>query len=230
MTDSGRILVVDDEPAVREVLSDYFVERGYIVCTAADGVEALAAFARERPGIVLLDVRMPRLDGLQVLKRLREADPDVAVIMVTANEDVALARETLSIGAFDYVAKPFDFEHLNQMVASAFFHSGRAPLPLGAADVGPQPVDPWSGLVADVFRCVRGMDPEARASTGARLEDAALAAARAAMAGRLAEAVPHLIEIKLLVTVAGRLGDLPPSERAVIAGALETAEAALSSI
>lgn len=226
MTDSGRILVVDDEAPVREVLSDYFVERGYVVFTAAGGEEALAAFARERPDIVLLDVRMPGLDGLQVLKRLRAADPDVAVIMVTANEDVALARETLSIGAFDYVAKPFDFEHLNRMVVTAFFRSGRAPL--GAADFAP-PVDPWSRLVADVFRCVRRMDPDARASTGARLEDAALAAAREAMAGRLAEAVPYLIEIRLLATVASRLGDLPASARAVIDGALGTAEAALPS-
>lgn len=224
MTDPGRILVVDDEAPVREVLSDYFVERGYAVFTAADGQEALAAFARERPDIVLLDVRMPGLDGVQVLKRFREADPDVAVIMVTANEDVALARETLSIGAFDYVAKPFDFEHLNQMVVTALFHSGR--VPVGDGGFAPPPIDPWSRLVADVFRCVRGMDADARASTGVRLEGAALGAAREAMAGRLAEAVPHLIEIKLLVGVASRLGDLPASARSVIDGALETAEAA----
>jgi two-component system, response regulator, stage 0 sporulation protein F len=227
MTDSGRILIVDDEAAVREVLSDYFVERGYAVFTAADGGEGLAVFARERPDVVLLDVRMPGLDGLQVLKRLRAADPDVAVIMVTANEDVALAREMLSIGAFDYVSKPFDFEHLNRMVVTAFAHSGRAPL--GAADFAPPLVDPWSRLVADVFRGVRGMDAGARASTGARLEGAALAAARDVMAGRFAEAVPHLIEIKLLVSVASRLGDLPASVRVVIDLALETAEAALPS-
>ena len=84
MTDIGRVLIVDDEAPVRELLSDYFVERRFTVNTAADGQEALAAFARERPDVVLLDVRMPRLDGLSVLRRLREADPGVAVIMVTA--------------------------------------------------------------------------------------------------------------------------------------------------
>lgn len=227
MTDSGRILIVDDEAAVRGVLGDYFVEHGYAVFTAADGGEALALFAREHPHVVLLDVRMPGLDGLQVLKRLRAADPDVAVIMVTANEDVVLAREMLSIGAFDYVPKPFDFEHLNRMVVTAVAHSGRAPL--GAAGLAPPPVDPWSRLVTDVFWCVRGMDADVRASTGVRLEAAALAAARDVMAGRFAEAVPHLIEIKLLVTVASRFGGLPASARAVIDGAIEAAEAALPS-
>jgi two-component system, response regulator, stage 0 sporulation protein F len=208
MTDAGRILVVDDEAPVREVLSDYFVERGYAVFTAADGEEALAAFAREGPGIVLLDVRMPGLDGVRVLKRLREADPDVAVIMVTANEDVALARETLSIGAFDYVAKPFDFEHLNRMVVTAFVHSDRAPL--GAAELAPPPIDPWCRLVADVFRCVRGMEPDGRASTGVRLEDAALGAAREALAGRLAEGGSPDKGNKHGATRARRLGAITP--------------------
>jgi two-component system response regulator (stage 0 sporulation protein F) len=225
MKEPGRILIVDDEAPVREVLNDYFVERGYVVFMASNGEEALAAFTREGPDVVLLDVRMPGIDGMQVLKRLREADPDVPVIMVTANEDLETARETLSIGAFDYVAKPFDFEHLNRTVVAAIVHSGGTPL--GDSGFGATLPDPWSRLVTEVFRSVRGMDREARASTGVRLEDAALAAAREAMAGRLAEATSHLTEIKLLVAVASSLGDLPASGRAVIDGALETAEAAL---
>jgi two-component system response regulator (stage 0 sporulation protein F) len=225
MTASGRMLIVDDEAPVREVLSDYFTERGYVVIAAADGEEALAVFVRERPDIVLLDVRMPGLDGLQVLKRLRAIDPDVAVIMVTANEDVAIARETLSVGAFDYVAKPFDFEHLNRTVVTAIVHSVR--VPANGADLAPVAGEPWTRLVTDVFRAVRGMDREARASTGARLEDAALAAARLALGGRPAEAAPHLAEIKLLVAVAGRLGDLSAAGRSAIDTALETAETAL---
>lgn len=224
--ESGRILVVDDEGPVRDVLCDYFAERGYTVSSAADGAEALIVFAREQPNVVLLDVRMPGLDGVQVLRRLREADPDVAVIMVTANDDETIARETLSIGAFDYVAKPFDFEHLNRMVATAALHSTRAHL--DASELAPPPNDPWGRLVDDVFRCVRGMDAIARASTGVRLEDAAIAAAREALGGHLMEAVPRLVEIKLLIDVASRLGDLPDSARTVIAGALEAAEAALT--
>jgi CheY-like chemotaxis protein len=225
MTESGRMLIVDDEVSVREILRDYFEDGGYTVTAVADGHEALAAFARERPEVVLLDVRMPGLDGLTVLRRLREADPEVAVIMVTANEDLAVARETLSVGAFDYVAKPFDFEHLSQTVMTAFVHSARMPLE-GAAPAAAAS-EPWTGLVTDVFRAVREMSPDARGSTGLRLEEAALAAARSAIAGHLTESATHLAEVKLLVTVAGTLAHLSPSARAAIEGALETAGAAL---
>jgi two-component system response regulator (stage 0 sporulation protein F) len=106
----GRILIVDDEQTVLEVLSEYFTTQGYTTRTASGGAEALAAVERERPDLVLLDVRMPGLDGVEVLRRLRQADQRLAVIMVTANEDLALAKETLKIGAFDYVAKPYDFQ------------------------------------------------------------------------------------------------------------------------
>ena len=144
--------------------------------------------------------------------------------MVTANEDLAVARETLAIGAFDYVAKPFDFEHLDRAVVTAMIHSAR---PLAVETPAPAAADPWSRLVADVFRAVRGMDVGARDSTGSRLEDAALAAARRAMAGSPAEAAPHLAEIRLLANVAGRLGDLSPASRSVIDAALKAADATL---
>jgi two-component system response regulator (stage 0 sporulation protein F) len=225
MSGAGRLLIVDDEEPVREVLNDYFRERGYTVITAANGQEALAAFTREGPDVVLLDVRMPGIDGLQVLKRLRQVDPDVAVIMVTANEDLALARETLSVGAFDYVAKPFDFEHLNRTVMTAVLHSGRAAVPV--AEVPPAPTDTWGGLLVDVFRAVRAMEPPARAATGVRIEDAALAAARCMIAGQPQEAAAHLTEVKLLVAVAAKLGDLSAAGASTIESALKTADAAL---
>ena len=227
MAVAGRMLIVDDEAPVRDVLNDYFVERRFAVMTAANGQDALAAFARERPDVVLLDVRMPGLDGLAVLKRLREVDPGVAVIMVTANEDVTVARETLAIGAFDYVAKPFDFDHLDRTVVTAMIHSARSPALEPASSPPPAPAsgDPWNRLVADVFRAVRGMDPGSRDSTGRRLEDAALAAARSATSGRPAEAAPHLAEIRLLVSVGARLGDLSPAARSVIEAALNAAAA-----
>ena len=225
VAEAGRLLIVDGEAPVRDVLSDYFVERRFTVVTAADGQEALAVFARERPDVVLLDVRVPGLEGLTVLKRLREADPGVAVIMMTANEDLAMARETLALGAFDYVAKPFDFEHLDRAVVTAMSHCARRP----AIETRPMPAtgDPWGRLVADVFRAVRGMDAEGRESTGSRLEDAALAAARRGMAGCPAEAASDLAEIRLLVTVAGRLGDLSPSALTAIDAAVKIADAAL---
>src|SRR5216110_2169586 len=156
----GRILVVDDEAPVREVLTEYFATEGYAVEAATSGLEALSAVRGGRADLVLLDVRMPGLDGVQVLRRIRELDDSVPVIMVTANEDVGLAKETLKLGAFDYVAKPFDFECLAR-----------------AGTKSPADEDPWTPLALIVFRIERGMAPLGRSSTGERLESAALAAA-----------------------------------------------------
>src|SRR2546427_1473280 len=108
----GRILVVEDEAPVREVLPEYFATGGYAVEAATSGLEALSAVRGGRADLVLLDVRMPGLDGVQVLRRIRELTDSVPVIMVTANEDVSLARETLTLGAFDYVANQSDFDYL----------------------------------------------------------------------------------------------------------------------
>ncbi len=221
----GRMLLVDDEELVLEVLTEYFVERGYAVTAVASGEKALAAFIRERPDIVLLDIRMTGVDGVTVLKRLHESAPNVPVIMVTANEDEALARNTLAIGAFDYVAKPFDFAHLDRTVAAALLYSTRMPV----QGVPPRAMldDRWSLLVSDVFRVVRRMAPEGRASTGVRLEDTALLAAQYAIGGRLADATRALAELEFLVGVASRLGDVSAAARSVIDSAIKTAQAGL---
>jgi DNA-binding response OmpR family regulator len=123
VTALGRILIVDDEEPVRDILSEYFAGQGYAVQTAASGVEALAVAGRERPDLVLLDVRMPKMDGVEVLRRLRAIHDDLVVIMVTANEDLGVARETLKIGALDYVAKPFDFQYLDRAVTAGLLRS-----------------------------------------------------------------------------------------------------------
>lgn len=194
----GRILIVDDEDAVREVLGEYFTEQGYSVAMADAGETALALVQERAPDLVLLDVRMPGIDGVETLRRMRAIAPEVSVIMVTANEDVDLARETLKLGALDYVAKPFDFPYLERAVMAGLAHAGEAP----AAG------NPWRPLAHAVFRAVRDMQPGGRASTGSRLEDAALAAARAAAAGRVELAAAALDEIALLLELAGELRDL----------------------
>jgi DNA-binding response OmpR family regulator len=123
----GRLLLVDDETAVLDVLSEYFLGQGYKVDVAAGGVAALSAVRSRRPDLVLLDIRMPEMDGVEVLRRLRALDATLPVVMVTANADVDLARETLHLGALDYVAKPFDFAHLDRVVAAALLHGGPPP-------------------------------------------------------------------------------------------------------
>jgi two-component system, response regulator, stage 0 sporulation protein F len=219
----GRILVVDDEAPVREVLTEYFATEGYAVEAAGSGAEALTAVRGGRADLVLLDVRMPGLDGIQVLRQIRELDERVPVIMVTANEDVGLARETLKLGAFDYVAKPFDFDYLDRAVAAGLARVGDK-TPAGGATED----DPWKTLARAAFGAARRMQPPARTSTGERLETAALAAARNAAAGRCAAADESLAEMQLLLDIAAELGDLPAADRALVESALEAARRSLA--
>ena len=101
------ILVVDDEPMVREVLSRYLTTEGFDVVVAADGEEALDRFARSTPVLVLLDLMLPKLDGYEVFRRIRELQGGTPVIMLTARGEETDRVVGLELGADDYVAKPF---------------------------------------------------------------------------------------------------------------------------
>ncbi len=100
------MLVVDDEPMVREVLARYLEKEGFVVDTAADGEVALAAFEESSPDLVLLDLMLPRVDGLEVFRRMRERS-ETAVIMLTAKGEETDRVVGLELGADDYVTKPF---------------------------------------------------------------------------------------------------------------------------
>ena len=106
------VLVVDDEPAVRESLERSLRFEGYDVSTAADGQSALAAVARDRPDLIVLDVLMPGLDGLQTCRRLRAAGDFTPVLMLTARDATADRVSGLDAGADDYLVKPFALEEL----------------------------------------------------------------------------------------------------------------------
>jgi two-component system response regulator (stage 0 sporulation protein F) len=116
----GRILVVDDDSEVRQLLRDFLSDRGYDVVVAESGLEALSTLDTQRPDLVLLDVAMPEMDGLETLKRMVMLDPPVPVIMVTANADISLTSKLLAIGAVDYIPKPFDLDYLDQAVSIQF--------------------------------------------------------------------------------------------------------------
>ncbi len=103
---AARVLVVDDEPIVRDVLTRYLSKGGFRVDSAEDGESALARFAAEPPDLVLLDLMLPGVDGVQVLTRIR-ADHDTPVIMLTARGEETDRVVGLEIGADDYIAKPF---------------------------------------------------------------------------------------------------------------------------
>jgi two-component system, response regulator, stage 0 sporulation protein F len=220
----GRILIVDDEQSVREVLGEYFTEQGYSVETAGDGEEALALLQRHTPDLVLLDMRMPGIDGVEMLRRIRALTADLVVIMVTANEDVGLARETLKLGALDYVAKPFDFDYLERAIMAGLAHGRIGGRPSAAR---PPAGDPWHELASAVFRATRGMNALSRAATGARLEDTVLAAAREAASGQPDAAAATLAHMGLLLGLAAELRDLTGAELTSVEKAMERARQAL---
>ncbi len=114
----GRIVVVDDEPVIRHVLTRFLTGKGFQVFAASNGEEALLLTRKERPHLMLLDLRMPGMDGLAVLKAVREADKELAVMMVTANNDLPTARQTMALGACDYIVKPFDLPYLETTVTA----------------------------------------------------------------------------------------------------------------
>ena len=102
------MLVVDDEPTIAEVVSRYLERAGYRTQVAADGVEALAAVASDRPDLVVLDLMLPGIDGLEVMRRMREQGSDrIATILLTAKGEESDRVVGLRLGADDYVVKPF---------------------------------------------------------------------------------------------------------------------------
>jgi two-component system nitrogen regulation response regulator GlnG len=104
----GRILIVDDEEEIRRLLSRLVAQEGFEPLTVPDGETALDLIRRESPDVLLLDIRMPGLDGMEVLRRAKELDRDLPVIMITAHGIVKGAVEALRAGAHDYLVKPFD--------------------------------------------------------------------------------------------------------------------------
>jgi DNA-binding response OmpR family regulator len=104
----GSVLVVDDEPTIAEVVARYLERAGYRTQVAADGVQALAAVADNRPDLVVLDLMLPGIDGLEVMRRLREQGPEqIATILLTAKGEESDRVVGLRLGADDYVVKPF---------------------------------------------------------------------------------------------------------------------------
>ncbi len=106
------ILLVDDEPGIRKVLSIALSDLGYRVHTAENGVEALRIFEDQRPPIVLTDIKMPEMDGIELLRRLKKINPDTEIIMITGHGDMDLAIKSVKYEATDFVTKPINDEVL----------------------------------------------------------------------------------------------------------------------
>ena len=108
-----RILVCDDEELIRWSLSEHLGKEGYEVVTASDGEECVEMLGKVTPDAVLLDLKMPKMDGMQVLQHIRKDDPDLPVIVITAHGGVESAIEATRLGAAAYLAKPFDLREVS---------------------------------------------------------------------------------------------------------------------
>ncbi|TBM28603.1 acetoacetate metabolism transcriptional regulator AtoC [Hafnia paralvei] len=119
MSQPCRILIVDDEKNVLRMLNTVFSQEGNQVFCADNGQDALVIFEQERPDIVLMDIRMPTMNGLEALQRMREKWLDTPIILMTAYAAVETAVEALRLGAFDYVIKPFELDELKLLINRA---------------------------------------------------------------------------------------------------------------
>ncbi len=119
-----KILIIDDDPSLRRVLEYNLQEEGYDVTTAESGEAGLRFFAEEKPSLVITDMKMSGMDGMQVLKAVKEQSPETLVIIITAFGAVDMAVEAMKLGAYDYITKPFNREALRLTVKKALQFTG----------------------------------------------------------------------------------------------------------
>jgi putative nucleotidyltransferase with HDIG domain len=117
-----KILVCDDEEAIREVVSTLLEAQGYRCTVVADGSKAIKEIKADSHDLVLSDIVMPEMDGMRLLRQLRTQDKDIPVIMVTAMHDISIALEAIRAGAYDYILKPFEKDQLYHSVGRALEH------------------------------------------------------------------------------------------------------------
>ena len=111
-----KILVIDDEQPICKMLKKFLSRKGYQAITALSGKEGIKKVKQERPQIVLLDIKMPGIDGIETLKRIREIDKKVGIVMITVIKEDATGRKCMELGAYDYITKPFSLDYLESVL------------------------------------------------------------------------------------------------------------------
>jgi DNA-binding NtrC family response regulator len=158
----ARILVVDDDPDIREVIEDRLESLGYDVSTASDGLECLSVLSKQTPDLILLDIEMPRMNGLDVLREIRKREIDVPVLMITAYGTVERAVQAMKAGAYDFIPKPFEPDHLSMIVQRALERDGLK-----------KEVEVLSEEISDRYRLIAGASLEMTAQLDAAKKAAA---------------------------------------------------------
>ena len=113
----NKVLVIDDEPEVRRMIRRVLQKMDHEVIEAEDGADVAQLVQREHPDLVLLDIHMPRLDGIATLSEILDFDPTIAVVMVTGDCDLDRVRLAMERGACEYITKPFDLQNLETSIA-----------------------------------------------------------------------------------------------------------------
>ncbi len=111
-----KILIVDDQYGIRILLNEVFNKEGYQTFQAANGLQALDIVTKERPDLVLLDMKIPGMDGIEILKRMKMIDESIRVIIMTAYGELDMIKESKELGALTHFAKPFDIDEIRDAV------------------------------------------------------------------------------------------------------------------
>ncbi|NVM05185.1 MAG: sigma-54-dependent Fis family transcriptional regulator [Candidatus Helarchaeota archaeon] len=122
MSEKPKILIVDDEMIMRDSLTAWLEEDDFNPITAESGMQALEILDKDKPEVILLDIKMPRMDGITLLKKLKEKYEDIPVVIITAYATVENAVESMKEGAYDYVMKPFPPEKISYLLKRIIEH------------------------------------------------------------------------------------------------------------
>lgn len=150
-----RVLLVDDEDRIRRGIAgamDWAAVDCVLIGTASDGVEALEIYSRERPECVITDIRMPRMDGLKLIRRIRGMDEKCELVILTGHEEFEIAREAMAWGVRHYILKPFDEDELTQVLHGINTSRRRSPLVNIARDTAHPDVNRVIAAVQDNYR------------------------------------------------------------------------------
>jgi len=112
----NKLLIVDDQYGIRILLNEVFQREGYTTFQAANGVQALDIVQKHEPDLVLLDMKIPGMDGIEILKRIKEINREIKVIIMTAYGELDMIQETKELGAIMHFAKPFDIDDMREAV------------------------------------------------------------------------------------------------------------------
>lgn len=111
-----RILVVDDDLNICNLLNEFLINLGYDVRVTKDGISAIETFRQFSPHIILLDVILPDMNGVEILRKIREYDKHVRISMISGMHDLRVAKDAIQLGAVDYISKPFELDYIEEYI------------------------------------------------------------------------------------------------------------------